>query len=335
MLRIRQLKHLTDRLEITLPDLEEVAADIQRYCKELVLLDPAKPGKRRKVLNVTGKLRTIQERIYRRILLPQLTPSQYSYGGVPGRHIKANAEAHLNSAFALVADISDFYPSVSYVRVHRLFRGPFRCSPDVSHFLTRFCTYKHHLALGLVTSPILADQIFRPIDERIAAMCRKMGLVYTRFVDDICLSGQFDLSPEKAGVAGLLERIIRHYGFEMQEAKRRSGMLSHPKMTITNLRVRNGHVDVSWEYVRELERRLEDAQRLAVDGEFSGPYFTESQLRGQVEFVRWINPFRRRELMGRFSGIDWNGVRANAAQRRLMVHKKVLVTDPSPRPTVR
>ena len=330
MLRIRQLKHLVNRLDTPLGDMERIAADVRKYCKELILFDPAKPGKQREVLDVTGKFRTIQERIYRRILVPQLVPSEYSYGGVPGRHIKANAQAHMESTFALTADISNFYPSISHVRVYKLFRGPFQCSPDVSHFLTRFCTYRHHLALGLVTSPILADRIFQPIDERIADMCAKAGLIYTRFVDDICLSGKFDLSPENAGVARLLESIVGQYGFEMQEAKRRSGALSDPKMTITKLRIKNGHVDVRWEYIRELERRLEDAKQLAADADFRGPYFTSAQLRGQVDFVSWINPSRRRTLTSTFASIDWARVHGNAAKRELVMHKKTLVRARGP-----
>ncbi len=280
MLRIRQLKHLVNRLDTSLEELERIAADVHKYCKELILLNPARPGKRRKVLDVSGKLRTLQERIYRRILLPKLAPSEYSYGGIQGRHIKANAQAHMESVFALTADISDFYPSISHVRVYRLFTGPLQCSPDVTRFLTKLCTYRHNLALGLVTSPILADRIFRPIDERIAAMCERMGLVYTRFVDDICLSGRFDLSPEKAGVADLLTRIVGNHGFGMQENKRKCGPLSDPTMTITKLRIREGHVDVCWEYIRELERRLEDARALGSDGPFTGPYFTENRASG-------------------------------------------------------
>ena len=51
----------------------------------------------------------------------------------------------------------------------------------------------YHLALGLMTSPILADCLMMRVDQRIGGMCRKNKLVYTRFVDDITISGSFPI----------------------------------------------------------------------------------------------------------------------------------------------
>ena len=75
-----------------------------------------------------------------------------------------NAERHLRSQFAFSCDIMEFYPSIHSSRVYRLFAKIQGCSPDVARLLTRLCTYRYHLALGLITSPLLADQ-FLTIDE--------------------------------------------------------------------------------------------------------------------------------------------------------------------------
>ena len=53
------------------------------------------------------------------------------------------------------------------------------------------------LALGLITSPILADQMMDCVDDRIGGACRKAGLVYTRYVDDLTISGPYDLEQKR------------------------------------------------------------------------------------------------------------------------------------------
>jgi RNA-directed DNA polymerase len=321
MLDIRQVKHLAHRLEVPLERLEEVAESPKRWSEELLLNDPAKPNKQRTVLNIFGPLRKIQARMLRAVLLPKLSVSEFSHGGVRGRHIKTNVEPHLKSTFVFTTDISNFYPTVSRNRVYRLFAGDFRCSPDVARICTKICTYEHHLALGLITSPILADQVMRPIDARVGAACRKAGLVYTRYVDDLTVSGPFDL--QESGFAALVERILGEHGFEVNPSKHCFGRLADG-VAITKIRVNRGHLDVRKEYLNELERQLADAASLATGGDFQGPYYTEGQIWGRVQFVCWVNPGRRRELLRTFRAVPWKAVADEARRRGLVVTKKTL-----------
>ena len=224
MLNIRQQKHLARHLGVSVDDLLEVAESAGRWCEELLLLDPARPNKQRTVLNVFGPLRKMQAKMLRQVLLPKLPVSNFSHGGVRGRHIKTNVEQHIGSTFVFTADISNFYPTVSHNRVYRLFVEDFACTPDVARICTKLCTYKHHLALGLITSPILADQVMCRIDARIAGLCRDAGLVYTRYVDDLTISGSFDL--KESGFSDLVQRILREHGFKANPLKHCFGRLT-------------------------------------------------------------------------------------------------------------
>jgi retron-type reverse transcriptase len=321
MLRIRQVKHLARRLGVAVKVLEKVAETPDRWCEELVLLDPAKPTKSRHVLNVRGQLRQLQSRMLRNVLLPALPASRYSHGGVRGRHIKTNLEPHLESTFVFTTDISNFYPSISHDRVYRLFTKTFECSPDVARLCTRLCTYDHHLALGLITSPILADQVMHPIDERIGRACRKANLIYTRYVDDLTISGPYDLA--KSGFADLVQRMLGEHGFAVNPSKHHFGRLE-AGTPITKIRVNRGHPDVRREYLAELERQLADAARLAAGGQFDGPYYTQGQVWGRVQFVCWVSPSRRRTLVRKFRVICWDKVNEEAKRRELVAAKKVL-----------
>ena len=322
MLRIRQVKHLARRLDVTVRILEKVAEYPERWCQELVLLDPAKPTKHRDVLDVQGHLRQLQSRMLRNVLLPALTVSRFSHGGVRGRHIKTNIEPHLESVFVFTTDISNFYPSISHNRVYRLFVQEFQCSPDVARICTKLCTYDHHLALGLITSPILADQMMQSIDGRIGQACDKARLLYTRYVDDLTISGHYDL--ESSGFANLIERIMAEHGFLLNPAKHRFGRLAEG-VPITKIRVIRGHPDVRREYLVELERQLLDARRLADGHQFDGPYYPEGQIRGRVQFVCWVNPGRRRTLLRQFRSICWDRVSKEARRIGLVATKKSLL----------
>ena len=255
------------------------------------------------------------------MLLPKLPATEFSHGGVRGRHIKTNVEQHIESRFVFTADVSNFYPTISHNRVYRLFVEDFGCSPDVARICTKLCTYKHHLALGLITSPMLADQVMRRIDARIGGLCRDAGLVYTRYVDDLTISGPFDL--KESGFSALVQRILAEHGFKANPTENCFGRLADG-VPITKIRINRGHPDVRKVYAEELERQIADAAALAAGGDFQGPYFTEAQIWGRVQFVCWINRGRRPTLLRKFRGVPWKKVNEEARKRGLIATKKSL-----------
>ena len=230
MLNITTVGQLADILQVTVTRLEAVAKDAEAFYEELVLIDPAKPGKRREVVNVTGPLRAIQVNLLSNLLKPKLRPSPYSHGGVVGRNIKSNAEPHRDSVFYFSTDIADFYPTISQRRIYRLFSGEFGCSRPVSRLCTKLCTRRGHLAQGLIASPILADRLMAGPDRRIGAMCDKLGresgsaVPYTRFVDDLTISARFPI--ESGSTPRIVIEILRDYGFRINPEKHGFGRLS-------------------------------------------------------------------------------------------------------------
>ena len=325
MLNIRGVGLLARILETTPHHLVAVAESAPTYYEELVLIDPAKPHKLREVVNVTGAVRTLQTRILRKLLAPRHEPSFYSNGGIHGRNIKTNASAHLDSTFVFATDIANFYPSVRHSRVYSLFTERFGCSPDVARLFTKLCTYRGHLALGLITSPILADCLMEGVDRRIGAMCEKHGLVYTRFVDDIAISGPYPI--DSGGFPRLVARILGSYGFKANPGKEDKGRFSDGKC-VTKLRVKRGRLDVRPEYLAEVNTQLEDAARLAGGGEWTGIYFTPGQIYGRIQFIGWVSPGRRRELIRKYNAIPWKIVEVEARSRGLVALRKTLRRKP-------
>jgi hypothetical protein len=310
------------RLEVSPRRLVEVAETAPSYYEDLVLIDPARPNKVRAVLNVVGPLRRLQRLLHDRVLSPARRPTKYSHGGIPGRNIRTNAAPHLESTYVYTTDIADFYPSVHYTAVYKLFAGEFACSPDVARICTKLCTRDFHMPLGLITSPILADCLMERADRRIGRMCERSGLIYTRYVDDLTISSAYPV--ESGSYPKLISKILCDYGFKTNPTKEDMGRLSEGKR-ITKLCVKRGRLDVSPEYLASIRSQLENAAVLARGGDLDEPYYTPAQIHGRIQFVVWVNLGRRRELMRAYRSVDWEAVEREALARGLVQVRKRLV----------
>ena len=142
MFNLGGLDDLARSLGVDLSFLHEVLDDFdtapQSLVKELTLwrADPTK--KPRDVISIRKRWRLIQQRIYIKLLLPWFKPSDASHGGVKRRSPATNARVHLGNTHAFVADISNFFPSISCGRVNKLFLSK-ACTYKVASALTRLC----------------------------------------------------------------------------------------------------------------------------------------------------------------------------------------------------
>lgn len=160
----------------------------------------------------------------------------------------------------------------------------------------------------------------RDVDARIGAACDSAQLTYSRYVDDITISGAFDLDRDKAGILALAEQILSEHGFAAKRSKSESSR--NGTATITGVRIKRGRFDVAKAYAVELERQLLDAASLSVGGAFTGPFFTRGQILGRVQFVSWINPGRKKALRAKFLRINWRQHKALGIEQGWVATKK-------------
>jgi RNA-directed DNA polymerase len=251
-LRIRYVKHLGIILGISIDALVELAAKSQQYYRRF---SREVKGKNRSLVEATGPLKTVQRRILDDLLL-RLSPFPNSFGPGKGRTIKDNAKVHARSKYIVKLDIKDFYPGIHSTKVYRFFIGQ-ECSPDIARILTALTTYDYSLPLGTSTSPMLADQIVRPIDVRINGMANKAALKYTRYVDDITLSGNFPLERMSRTVT----KILRESGFRTKKDKLiyYKPLELGEERVITGVRITDGRISAPLDYVSALETELKKA----------------------------------------------------------------------------
>lgn len=139
-------------------------------------------------------------------------PHKASYGYTRGKNILENAQKHCCAKQILHADIKDFFPSISKERICDLFQQ-LGVSDFISEAFANLLTIEGVLAQGLHTSPLISNIICLGMDEDLTALANKYGCTYTRYADDITISG--DNVPSKKE----LEEIFHKHGFILNAEK--------------------------------------------------------------------------------------------------------------------
>lgn len=257
-------------------------------------------GKLRHLTMARPPLATLQRRILDRIL-SRLPVSKHAFGAIKGRSIRDNAVAHASAPFLAKLDIRDFYPSIRFEKIYDLFMEQ-DCSPDVARIFTLLTTRKHVLPLGTSTSPFLADQIVHPIDERIGGLARSLGLRYTRYVDDVTLSGKFDLER----IADKVITIVNQSGFAVKRSKLEIYRPDDGKERIvTGVRVQDGQISAPSNYIELLRDELNRAREQSLHGEVVGDFDTRQQYLGKIGYVKWLDPDAGMKLLRIYRKVKW------------------------------
>lgn len=206
MLKLWNENHLTQRLGVPLATLKEVANNMPVFCSSFS--STSKSGKLREFSNPSDQLKEIQKRIDKNLLNAlHIHPS--AHGAVPQKSSKTNALPHLGSKYVLQLDLKSCFPNIHSTRVRKLFEKQLQCSPTVATILTKLTTFKYKLPQGFPTSPVILNLLALALDEKISSFIATKGLIYTRYIDDITISG--DYISEKTCCR--VKKIIENEGF--------------------------------------------------------------------------------------------------------------------------
>jgi hypothetical protein len=166
-----------------------LAAEVKSHYKEFSLRNKFNKSKFRRIRAPDLALKDIQRRIKNNIL-SQVPLGEGVHGGVRGHSPSSNATPHLGQRCVVKLDVKDFFPSVSHTTVYRMFKHELGFGRDVSSLLTRLTTIDGQLPQGAPTSTVIANLVLaRAVDKPVRAAAEVLSVRYSRFVDDITLSG--------------------------------------------------------------------------------------------------------------------------------------------------
>ncbi|HEX9996862.1 MAG TPA: reverse transcriptase domain-containing protein [Abditibacterium sp.] len=195
---------------------------------------PKKRGGMRNVSSPKTKLRRAQSFVLEQILAI-LPVHDAAVAFRPGISTAQNAARHAGKSVVIRLDLKDFFPSVGFMRVKRLFQS-FGYNEGCATVFALICTeaprvelaldgQKRHVAIGdrvlpqgACTSPALTNLLCRRLDARLAGLASKRGFVYSRYADDLVFSSD----EPRADVGALLvlaQKVVEDEKFVVNSEK--------------------------------------------------------------------------------------------------------------------
>lgn len=283
---------------------------------------PKRSGGHRLLEVPKPKLKAVQQKILTEIL-NRVPPHRTAHGFVRGKSALTNADKHVGAAVVYKIDLENFYGTVRLARVVTIFRT-IGFSREVAMWLGQLTTSlppyelrapgpigcyaadwtRRHLPQGAPTSPALANLSAYSLDVRIAGLAKKYKATYTRYADDLTISGSASLISGLRQLIPLAERIVRDERFRVNRAKRRV-LRRNQRMTVTGIVV-NDHLNMNR---RDFDRLKAILHNCVTQGPHSQnrdslPDF-EAHLRGRVEYACQLNPEKGRKLRALLERIRW------------------------------
>ncbi len=259
-------------------------------------------------------------------ILEKIPAHQAAHGFVRGRSIVSNARPHVGQAVVIKLDLQNFYANVTYSRVVAIFRSMGYCR-EAAIWLGRLTTsavpwslavpdgdeatkslyVRRHLPQGAPTSPALANLSAFGLDVRLSGLLKKFGGNYTRYADDLTLSGSDDFRYALRCVIPLTEQIVRSERFRLNHRKRKVVRRGHRQL-VTGVVV-NTKPNIRRDEFDRLKAILHNCVKLGPSAQNrDGHADFAAHLRGRIAFVRQLNPARAEKLRKLFEQIRWDGI---------------------------
>lgn len=263
---------------------------------------PKRKGGERIITPPRPELRALQYKV-KAYLDKKLHWSKYLHGGIEGRSTITNAAPHVGQEMVGNFDIKDFFPSTSEARIIQLLelKG---AESGAAKMLAGLCCFEGHLPQGAPTSTCLANFAFLPIDEQLLRTSRRLGLVYTRFVDDITISG----SRRLIGFKGAVNRMIRVGGYETSL----DALTGRDKPQIVTGIVVNEKMRPAREFISHLKAQVracwagEAEPEVVAADEGLTVVQLRNRFRGRIAHVARFDKKLAREIRGLMARITWS-----------------------------
>lgn len=205
---IKHLSYLTEYRE------EYILRSIKRPQNFYRTFEIAKRnGNKRKITEPLPGLKSIQYWILNNII-KTVPLNKFNNAYSKGKSIITNAKYHTKQRQILNLDIEKFFDNITFDLVFVFFKN-LGYNAVVANCLTSLCTLNGGLPQGSPSSPYLSSILTSEIDDKLFAYCRSYNLRYSRYADDISISGNFHPGTIISGVRGILKQL----DFNLNERK--------------------------------------------------------------------------------------------------------------------
>ena len=291
--------------------IERVVAGPAEFYGEMTV--PKANGEPRTINPPKKPLRRAQRALLR-VLYQRFRIPGYLHGGIPRRSIVTHASLHVGYRMVATLDVKGFFPSTTRLHVEPIFAAAGFVGEALEDAIA-LTLLNGSLPQGSPASCFLANFAFIPADQQFLLLCKRKSFNYSRYVDDIAISGDYDISELK----GPFVNVIREGGYEVAPKKiifRSSG----ERQVVTGLVV-NEKLRPTSEFIAELKHSIRLCMELGPEtvAICEGVEMGELKLRltGRVGHVAQCDPRLGRRLHGLMCGVDWARAAATSRTRPL------------------
>ncbi len=207
-------------------------------------------------------LKQVHARVAR--LLAQIETPDYLHSGVKRRSYVTNAAEHSVEGGAVKLDVKKFFPSVRAAAVCHFFTDIMEYPMDVASRMTKLLTIGGHLPTGGNASCILSFWAYKPMFDEIAALALERGCIFTLYVDDITITGQFATRAMQMEA----RKIVGRYRLKAHKNKvfapRQPRIVTGVAVTARGSELPNRRAKAIATTIADVAAAVTDAQRLAL-----------------------------------------------------------------------
>lgn len=305
--------HLAHLLQTPLDQLYSLSRDRKRNYHIFTIKKSS--GADREIQAPNRKLKAVQRNILDTVL-HHVPLNKHAEGFRKKRSIITNAVHHVNNRVLVKLDIQDFFPTINYKRVKGMYLQ-LGYPRQVATLLSGLATHQGILPTGAPTSPAIANIISRKLDKRFVNLGRKTGFSYSRYADDMTISGNDERIVK---MIPFFREIIRDEGFVVNERKIRI-MRCGRRQTVTGVVV-NQKPNIARQEIKKLRAVLHNCKHGNLNDQatiwakkekgmptphaYSITDFNRS-LQAKIHFFKMINVPAGEKLLAEFHSIAWPG----------------------------
>lgn len=290
------------------------------YHRDVVTFDnyyrfdiPKKSGGTRHIAAPKTQLKAAQKQILEGIL-QKVKISDFAHGFIQSRSVLTGAKAHNTSPDVLInIDLENFFPTITFERVRGLYQS-FGYSGYIASLLAMICTYCERMPLeikgeikyiktsdrilpqGSPASPMITNIICKNLDKRISGLCKKIGMTYTRYADDMSFSYMGNTDDLDIGnFLHSINKIIEAEGFHMKQEKTHI-LRKNNRQYITGIVINNEEIGVPKKWVKILKASIHNAQKLKDSGGLVSNK-TIHEISGKIAWLKSVNAKRYEKII--------------------------------------
>lgn len=188
-----------------------------------------------------------------------ITLPEYVVGFVPCRSTFDGALPHCKANWLFSTDIEEFFPSTSQQLVTTSLQN-IGYSDRAATLIASLSSINGGLAQGSPCSPFLSNLAFGKSDAEIARICSERGYKYSRYADDISISG---LGEPPTDLAEIIKNIVSSSGWAISAEKTKI-VIAPKRMKVFGLVVNGPHPVLTKGYRNRIRaiRHLRDSGKL-------------------------------------------------------------------------